>query len=88
MRTRRRTRFACEDIGAVAAALWTGLRGAYDPGPTVHHHHGRRTGEELDALWQIYDRGRGAYFAKYFFNKESRYEYLQAWIRSIGRGHD
>jgi glycosyltransferase involved in cell wall biosynthesis len=79
-------KFVCDDIDALAAALWAGFRGAYDPRPTVYHHHGRRTAQEAQALFRIYDRGRGAYFAKYiFFNKESRYEYLGAWISGLKR---
>jgi glycosyltransferase involved in cell wall biosynthesis len=77
------TRFVCDDIDAVAAALWAGLRGAYDPRPTVYHHHRRRTAEEAEALSRIYRRGRGAYYAKYILKKESRSEYLWVWMRTV-----
>jgi GT2 family glycosyltransferase len=79
------TNFVCDDIDAVAAALWAGFRDAYDPRPTVYHHHGRRTAQEAQPLFRIYDPGRGAYFVKYIFNKESRYESLRAWISGLKR---
>ena len=36
------TSFACEDIDAVAASIWAGITGAYDPRPVVYHHHARK----------------------------------------------
>jgi len=76
------TRFPCEDVDAVAAALWAGIPGVYDPRPVVHHHHGRKTEREVHALMRSYAQGRGAYFAKYIMKKASRAEYLRAWICS------
>ena len=88
------TPFPCEDIDAVAAALWTGIPGAYDPRPTVFHHHGRKTSQEARDLLLCYDWGRGAYFAKYILNRPTRLAYAKAWARSIAaeiradiRGH-
>lgn len=77
------TRFPSEDIDAVATALWSGIPGAYDPRPTVYHHHGRKTLREARDLWLGYDWGRGAYFAKFILNPNSRTAYIRAWARSI-----
>jgi GT2 family glycosyltransferase len=78
------TRFSCEDIDAVASALWAGFSGVYDPRAVVYHHHGRRGESEVRELRRRYDEGRGAYYAKYISAKKSRSEYLKAWIRSAG----
>jgi GT2 family glycosyltransferase len=77
------TAFVCDDIDAVAATLWAGFAGAYDPRPTVYHHHGRRTVEDREKIFRTYDAARGAYFAKYILKKESRATYLRAWMRSV-----
>jgi GT2 family glycosyltransferase len=77
------TQFNCEDIDAAAAALWAGIPGVYDPRPVVYHHHGRRTEREVQELIRSYDAGRGAYYARYTLRKDSRSEYIRAWIRSI-----
>lgn len=77
------TPFPAEDIDAAAAALWAGFAGVFDPGPVVYHHHGRRTDREAQDLMRGYDAGRGAYYMKYIFRKDSRYVYIRAWIRSI-----
>lgn len=77
------TRFACEDIDAVASALWAGIIGAYDPRPTVYHHHGRKTEVEERDLRRIYDKARGAYYAKYILRGDSRLQYVRNWMRTI-----
>ena len=64
------TSFACEDIDAVAAVIWEGITGAYDPRPMVYHHQGRKTKHEERELWKSYDKGRGAYYAKYILRSE------------------
>lgn len=79
------TRFACEDIDAVAAVLWSGCKGRYDPTPKVHHHHRRRLAQ-LEGLWKEYDLGRGAYYAKYLLRRDSRFPYLRGWGARI-KGH-
>ena len=80
------TSFGCgEDIDAVASALWAGFAGAYDPGPTVYHHHGRKTKREARDLFKTYDRGRGAYYAKYILRSDSRNEYLGKWMGEVRR---
>ena len=75
-----------EDTDAVAASLWAGIPGAYDPRPTVSHHHGRKAKHEATNLWKAYDRGRGAYFAKYILRSDSRSEYIRIWIRKLKDG--
>jgi glycosyltransferase involved in cell wall biosynthesis len=76
------TAFPSEDIDAVAAVLWLGIPGTYDPRMMVYHHHGRKAGTDVKALNRGYDAGRGAYFAKYILRRESRAEYLKAFARS------
>jgi GT2 family glycosyltransferase len=77
------SRFPCEDIDAVASALWAGIPGIYDPRPVVYHHHGRRTQREATELMRRYDAGRGAYYAKYVLMKVSRWKYITAWMSSV-----
>ena len=84
------TPFPCEDIDTVAACVWAGIGGRFDPTMVVRHHHGRKAKDYL-ALMQSYDRGRGAYFAKYVLRPDSRAAYLRGWIvgnfRHIHRGN-
>jgi GT2 family glycosyltransferase len=73
-----------DDVDALAAALWAGIAGAYDPGPTVYHHHRRKTERDVRNLGLAYDKGRGRYYIKYIvFNRESRAAYAKAWFRSV-----
>lgn len=76
------TPFPCEDIDAVAAVLWTGFKGRYDPQPLVHHHH-RRRAPDLPRLMEGYDRGRGAYYAKFLLRPDSRRTYAFGWLREV-----
>jgi GT2 family glycosyltransferase len=71
------TRFGSNDVEAAASALWAGFAGAYDPRPTVYHHHGRQTDEAIKDLWLQYDEGRGAYYAEFLRKKESRWIYAK-----------
>lgn len=72
------TPFPCEDIDAVAAALWSGSPGAFDPRPTVLHHH-RRRAPDLPAILKSYDAGRGAYYLKYILRRDTRWPHIRAW---------
>ncbi|UVI39095.1 glycosyltransferase family 2 protein [Qipengyuania spongiae] len=74
------TPFPCEDIDAVAACLWAGIPGRFDPTMVVRHHHGRKAAD-FPLLMEGYDRGRGAYFAKYMLRPDSRDAYLSGWMR-------
>ncbi|MFZ1107933.1 MAG: glycosyltransferase [Rhodomicrobium sp.] len=76
------TPFPCEDIDLVAAAAWAGFKGKFDPSPLVYHHHGRKACD-YDRIMRSYDKGRGAYYAKYILRKGSSGVYLRAWLRSI-----
>lgn len=74
------TRFPCEDIDAVAAAAWAGTLVRFDPGPTVFHHHRRRS-RDVEKLRAAYDHGRGAYYAKYILRSDTRRNYVRGWWR-------
>jgi glycosyltransferase involved in cell wall biosynthesis len=68
-----------EDTDAVAKAVGTGTRAGYDPGPTIHHHHGRKEAD-VPRLNAGYDRGSGAYYAKFVLRRDSRSTYLRGWF--------
>jgi GT2 family glycosyltransferase len=72
--------FAANDVEAVAAALWAGFFGRYDPRPIVFHHHQRQTKAHSRSLWRFYDVGRGAYYAKFIFRNDTRHCYLRHWV--------
>lgn len=73
------TPFVADDVDLAARASAAGARGGFFPGPVVHHHHGRRSAPEVDALRRSYDRGRGAYFAKLLLRPETRSLALRHW---------
>jgi glycosyltransferase involved in cell wall biosynthesis len=74
------TLFPCEDVDAVAATVWKGFPAGFEPAATVYHHHGRRAGD-ITQLLDSYDRGRGAYYAKYILRSDTRSAYIHGWIR-------
>ena len=74
------TKFPCEDIDIVASTLWAGFPARFEPGPVVFHHHGRKW-TEVDKIVADYDRGRGAYYAKYILRRDTRREYIINWWR-------
>jgi glycosyltransferase involved in cell wall biosynthesis len=76
------TPFPCEDVDAVAAVLWAGFSGRYDPRPLVHHHHRRRL-PDVPRLRAGYDRGRGAYYAKFLLRPDCRRAYAAGWLREM-----
>lgn len=75
--------FACEDVDLVARISAAGWDGAYDPGPLVYHHHGRKTKADAARLMKQYDRGRGAYYAKGLLNPAVRSTTLKHWTWNI-----
>jgi glycosyltransferase involved in cell wall biosynthesis len=77
------TQFSCEDIDAVASALWRGIPGAYCPQPTVYHNHGRNTVIEGRMLYRTYNEGAGAYYAKYLSQRSPRWVYARGWLRTV-----
>jgi glycosyltransferase involved in cell wall biosynthesis len=76
------TPFPCEDVDAVASVLWAGFSGRYDPRPLVHHHHRRRL-PDVPRLRAGYDRGRGAYYAKFLLRPDCRRAYAAGWLREM-----
>ena len=74
------TKFNCEDVDIVASTLWAGFAARFEPGPVVFHHHGRKWAE-MDKIMASYDRGRGAYYAKYILRCDTRREYIIGWWR-------
>lgn len=79
------TAFPCEDIDAIAAAVWAGIPGGYDPRSVVSHHHGRKL-EEISELRRSYDLGRAAYFAKFTARSDSRASYVEGLKRERSLG--
>jgi len=79
------TRFPCEDMDAIAAVLWAGFEGRYDPRPLVLHHHRRRL-PDVPRLMAGYDRGRGAYYAKFLLRSDSRRTFAVGWLKEV-RNH-
>lgn len=80
------TPFPCEDVDAVAALLWSGREVRFDPEPQVQHHHRRRV-HDLPQLMAGYDRGRGAYYAKWILRPQARWLYLRQWLYPVARWH-
>ncbi len=70
---------SCEETDLQARASAMGTTGAYDPGPLVWHHHGRKPGRDCEALNEGYDYGRGAYFAKFILDARTRRLFLKNW---------
>jgi glycosyltransferase involved in cell wall biosynthesis len=77
---------AGDDIDFLTRASALGWKGAYLPGPTVRHHHGRKPGPEVRRLVTIYARGRGAYYVKCCLNRSIRGRSLWQWSWHLG-GH-
>ena len=75
--------FVCEDTDIQACLAAAGWYGAYDPRPVVYHHHRRKTKTEAARLMRTYDRGRGAYYAKWITNSATRRVYLKNWLLAM-----
>jgi GT2 family glycosyltransferase len=75
------TPYPCEDIDALVRVLWSGYEAWFDPQPLVYHHHGRKAAD-LPRLVDDYNRGRGAFYAKYVGRPDTRSLYLRNWILS------
>jgi glycosyltransferase involved in cell wall biosynthesis len=76
--------YCAEDVDLLARASALGYRGAYDPRPTVLHHHRRTSPEEVERLLAGYDIGRGAYYAKALADRRMRAAYLWPVLRKVG----
>lgn len=77
------TPYPAEDIDAVAAAIWSGDAGLFDPRPTILHHHRRRL-PDVSPQVRRFDAGRGAYYAKYVLRPDTRSAYLADWRHRCG----
>ena len=75
------TGYPCEDIDAVASVVWSGYEAWFDPRPLIYHHH-RRKPSDVPNLVRGYDRGRGAFYAKWLGRREARSLFLRKWIMS------
>jgi glycosyltransferase involved in cell wall biosynthesis len=84
------TRFVADDVDFLARACEAGWGGAYLPGPTVRHHHGRKPGADVAKLRTLYARGRGAYYTKGCLDRHRRKDYARYWywnLRVLWRQH-
>jgi GT2 family glycosyltransferase len=77
------TRFVADDVDFLARACGAGWAGAYLPGPTVRHHHGRKPGADVVKLRTLYARGRGAYYLKGCLDPHRRGLYARHWYWSL-----
>jgi glycosyltransferase involved in cell wall biosynthesis len=66
-----------ELMARLSAAGW---KGAYNPKPVVYHHHGRKSASDEWRLMRWYDRGRGAFYAKFMLNRDTRGVYIKNWF--------
>jgi glycosyltransferase involved in cell wall biosynthesis len=73
-----------EDVDLLARVSALGFRGAYDHRPLVFHHHRRSGREEVRLLEELYDFGRGAYFAKALADRRRRGVYVWPALRRVG----
>ena len=80
-------RHCCEDVDAVASAVWAGIEGIYSPEVTVYHHHGRQGLRQKRAIMANYCRGTGAYYAKFVLRPDSRRTYLRILRIKVREGY-
>ncbi len=66
-----------ELMARLSAAGW---KGAYNPKPVVYHHHGRKSASDEWRLMRWYDRGRGAFYAKFMLTRNTRDVYIKNWF--------
>lgn len=74
--------FPCEDVDLIARISVNGWTGLYSPAPLVYHHHQRKEIHAIE-LRKLYDKGRGAYYAKCLLHSKLRFIYLRSWISKI-----
>jgi glycosyltransferase involved in cell wall biosynthesis len=77
------TPFVCEEVELQARLSANGWVGAFEPGPTVYHHHRRKSRKDLGALQRTYDFGRGAYYAKCLLDPRLRRSYAKQWLYMV-----
>ncbi len=74
-----------EDVDMLSRASAAGFAGAYDPRPTVLHHHGRRAAHELERLRRGYALGCGAYYLKCLLDGRRRGTVVRPILRNARR---
>lgn len=57
-------KYRCEDIDFIARALQSGFSARYEPALVAYHAHGRKDGEDIEALRRANSHASGAFFAK------------------------
>jgi glycosyltransferase involved in cell wall biosynthesis len=72
--------YSAEEVELMARISAAGWYGAYDPKPTVYHHHGRKAARDEWRLRRWYDWGRGAYYGKCMLNRRMRSVYIKNWL--------
>lgn len=75
-----------EDTDFLARLSAAGLQGCYAPGPTVYHHHGRRSDEDVQRLRRGHDIGRGAVYLKGLLRPATARAYASYWREILRRG--
>ena len=78
------TQFCCEDADACTRASFAGWWGAYAPGPTVLHAHGRKAGHAV-ALRRRYGIADGAYAAKFILRRNTRWFFARRWCAYLAK---
>jgi len=73
------TLYPAEDLEAVAAVIWSGYEAWFDPRPVIYHHHGRKEAD-VPATVAGYDRGRGAFYAKFIARPDTKRLFIRKWI--------
>jgi len=68
-----------EDMDLQARASAHGATGIYHPGPLVWHNHGRKSRDDYDAVTKEYGHCRGAYYAKFILNAQTRTLFMKNW---------
>jgi glycosyltransferase involved in cell wall biosynthesis len=77
-------RFNCEDGDACTRASFAGWWGAYAPGPTVLHAHGRKAADAV-ILRRSYYIGGGAYAAKFILRRNTRWFFARRWCAYLAK---
>jgi GT2 family glycosyltransferase len=77
--------FNAEEVELLARLSAAGWSGAYDPRPTISHHHGRKAADMAKIL-RSYNRGIGAYYAKSLLNPRLTGVFLRTFLFHILSG--
>jgi len=83
-------RLVAEEVDLLTRISFAGWNGAYVPGPTVRHHHGRKPGPGLLEVTSRYTRGSGAYYIKGCLRSSTRPLFARRWywlVLTLARHH-